>query len=140
MTVLHIKKKPVVVQAMQYTGEDSVADLRNWGANMHYHVPDDGNPECAVWVGPEDCWVNVPLNHYVIKGVRGEHYPIADDILEETYDIIKTPSQESIELLEWFVDYLGSDCRYDHHGYCQEHALESDCTVARTAQFIKDYK
>lgn len=40
---------------------------------------------------------------------------------------------------EYFADEVyvaGEDCRLDHHGYCQTHFLEKDCTVAATGEFL----
>lgn len=46
---------------------------------------------------------------------------------------------EEIELLRAFLYYMGegNPCRYDHHGYCQAHALEEDCMVRRAATLIE---
>jgi hypothetical protein len=47
-----------------------------------------------------------------------------------------------IENLEELVEYLGEDCRFDHHGCCQEHALQEgeDCMVFKAKQIIKELK
>jgi hypothetical protein len=41
--------------------------------------------------------------------------------------------EDLIEVQRWAlqsaVDYVGETCRYDHHGYCQEHSLEEECYV-----------
>lgn len=28
------------------------------------------------------------------------------------------------EFTDWALDFLGRECRYDHNGYCQNHALD----------------
>lgn len=42
-------------------------------------------------------------------------------------------SEELKKLLEDLLYVLGAKCRFDHHGYCQEHFLEEgdQCVVAR---------
>jgi hypothetical protein len=37
-----------------------------------------------------------------------------------------------VEALAGLVACQGDDpCRYDHHGYCQEHYIEAECSVAK---------
>jgi len=42
------------------------------------------------------------------------------------------------DLLEAWAEIHDTPCRFDHHGYCQEHYLEDrdDCIVKRTKDFI----
>lgn len=51
-------------------------------------------------------------------------------------------NERIIETLEELVDYLGEDCRYDHHGLCQEHGLQEreDCMVYKAVQILKELK
>ena len=46
----------------------------------------------------------------------------------------------AIELLQEWVDIHGETCRYDHHGYCQEHFLEEDCIVKRSRILIEKHR
>ena len=41
-------------------------------------------------------------------------------------------------LLRRFVEISGSECRLDHHGYCQEHFVEKNCVVAETLTALGD--
>lgn len=48
----------------------------------------------------------------------------------------------AMELLEEFYDmHGGTPCRFDHHGYCQEHFLEEgeNCLVNRVTKFLEAY-
>lgn len=77
------RKKPVVIEAMIFTGDN---------AN-----------EIAQWIGGEDAEFNWGFcnfweietlegtmmaypGDYIIKGVVGEHYPCRADIFEQTYE------------------------------------------------------
>ena len=42
-------------------------------------------------------------------------------------------------LTEW-LELNDTPCRFDHHGYCQEHFLQEDdeCIVQRTRAFLGD--
>ncbi len=43
-------------------------------------------------------------------------------------------------LLETWLDIHNTECRYDHHGYCQEHYLEpkGECIVELTRNFLNE--
>jgi hypothetical protein len=45
---------------------------------------------------------------------------------------------EASLLLKRWLDVHDTGCRYDHHGYCQEHFLEDkgDCIVFLTGKFL----
>lgn len=42
-------------------------------------------------------------------------------------------------LMEW-LELNDTPCRFDHHGYCQEHFLQegNECIVRRTRAFLGD--
>lgn len=44
------------------------------------------------------------------------------------------------ELLAQWVDIMGSKCRYDHDGNCQEHFIQSkdECIVFLTKNFLQN--
>ena len=76
------RKKPVVIEAMQYDG-----------TLMGLH-------ECVLFCGKlvkhEDSWcietlegfMKISKGDYIIKGVHGEFYPCKPDIFEETYELV----------------------------------------------------
>ena len=83
------RKKPVVIEAKQYTGTpDSNREIIDWTrdsatpASMDDHY---GEGKClsistlegAHWVSPGD---------WIIKGVKGEFYPCKPDIFAATYE------------------------------------------------------
>lgn len=35
-------------------------------------------------------------------------------------------------------EYFAGNCRRDHHGYCQEHLLEEECTVGRMRDLLAE--
>lgn len=82
-------KKPVVIEAIQATGTpESNREIIDWTRGsetpaMMDHHPERGaclsinTLEGAHWVSPGD---------WIIRGVKGEHYPCKPDIFEATYD------------------------------------------------------
>lgn len=80
------RKKPVVIEAVQFLGAGDVNRVCNWlaqqGANIEgwlFHDTDITIPtlEGKMKANPQD---------WIIKGVRGEFYPCKPDIFEATYD------------------------------------------------------
>lgn len=81
---MKFRKKPVVIEAIQYNGQL------------------DGYDEAVLFTGDDNLKVNdgiitiqtlegamrVMPNDWIIKGVKGEFYPVRDDIFRETYEQI----------------------------------------------------
>lgn len=82
---LKYRKKPVVIEAMQYHGMQNGADVRRWaeqnGAKIKYTV-DYATFQILTLEGAMD----VVPGDFVIKGVQGEFYPCKPDIFEATYE------------------------------------------------------
>jgi hypothetical protein len=87
--VIRARKRSVEVWAVRWTGDAAGIDaLRAWGARVE---PSDAwgvDHTLRLWVEPEQSWVNCPMGHYIIKGVRGEFYPCAPEVFAETYDVL----------------------------------------------------
>ena len=80
------RKKPVVIEAMQWTG-DNFAALDKWmgdgGDLTHRTFPADGRVEIDTLEGV----MTASLNDWIIRGVSGEHYPCKPGIFEMTYEL-----------------------------------------------------
>lgn len=90
MTIQTFRKKPIEIQAVQWTG-DNEREIREWcGPSMFGALP------LAVHRDPEitaevldtlhSTWVGVKTGQWIVRGVKGEYYPIAEDVLAETYE------------------------------------------------------
>lgn len=75
------RKKPVEIEAVQFTGnvwpiidfvDEGQASVDSFGSDLKIHTLEGD--------------MNVSLNDWVIKGVRGEFYPCKPDIFEATYE------------------------------------------------------
>lgn len=95
MTVKTFRKKPIQIQAVQWTG-DNEREIREWcGPSMF------GTLQPAVHRDPEitaevldtlhSTWVGVKTGQWIVRGVKGEYYPIAEDVLAETYEPVAEP-------------------------------------------------
>jgi hypothetical protein len=84
VVVQRFRKKPVVIEAMQYTAE-SCRRICEWAGLEHGAY----NESCGVFPliiptleGPH----NANPGDWIIKGVKGEFYPCKPDIFEATYE------------------------------------------------------
>lgn len=83
---MKVRKKPVIVEAMQLLNSnyDIVA---NWCKGLLIKRSDNFEP--SIQIMSLEGLMTARLNDYIIKGVRGEFYPVAKVIFEETYEIIE---------------------------------------------------
>ena len=51
---------------------------------------------------------------------------------------LRAQLKEALEVVARMIEGDG-ECRLDHHGYCQEHRLELDCSVKRAREFLAKY-
>ena len=84
------RKKPLVVEAMQFDGgEGSAANLMAWSEGAVTYLPachslNAFNPELAVRT--MEGRLLVSAGDWVIKGIKGEFYPHAEAFFFEAYD------------------------------------------------------
>jgi len=90
--VARYRKKPVVIEAVQWTGSrESINAVCRW-ANVKLDEPvidytftgADDVSDVQVWTleGP----LSASPGDFIIRGVKGEFYPCKPDIFEATYD------------------------------------------------------
>ena len=79
--MMQYRKKPVVIEAIQYTGTlANMAELCGFMGDDTY--VNDGKLEIDTLEGT----MTASRGDYIIKGVRGEFYPCKPDIFEQTYE------------------------------------------------------
>lgn len=84
------RKVPVTIEAIQWTGEN-YEEIREWawtGADTEVATLDTAVSQLMVWNSEEDQWIRCPLDHWVIKGIRGEYYPCSDVVFQRTYEAV----------------------------------------------------
>lgn len=111
MSVKQYRKKPVVIEAMQFDGSrESAQTICDWANSFE-------NTEGEPWITyithgedgyelPHDLLVETLEGHmsvsegdFVIKGVQGEFYPCKPDIFEASYDAVEEPEHDHPYLL-----------------------------------------
>lgn len=86
MTVGRYRKKPVIIEAIQWDGSN-LADIQNWsgtlGSGPAAELPIFNG--VTVWDRLHRTFVGVDVNDWIIKGIQGEFYPCKPDVFAETY-------------------------------------------------------
>ncbi len=77
------RKKPVVIEAIQYDGDniDVLLDIGLQEGKYKILVNDDDDLVIDTLEG----FMKVSIGDYVIKGLKGEYYPCKPDIFEMSY-------------------------------------------------------
>lgn len=77
------RKRPVVIEAVQFTGENIK------------EIAEFVGPGCQLYENGDYCIETLEGDHracpddWIIKGVKGEFYPCKPDIFEATYNLVE---------------------------------------------------
>ena len=75
---MKFRKKPVVIEAVQFTGEQPWPE----GVYASSNPRERDTPVCWTLEGP----LHVSVGDWIIRGVKGEFYPCKPDIFAATYE------------------------------------------------------
>jgi len=81
------RKKPVVIEAIQYDGKNSADIFEFCGQSCDRYVREPVGEIYLEIVTLEGVMKAQP-GDYIIKGVNGEFYPCKPDIFEKTYELV----------------------------------------------------
>lgn len=76
------RKKPVVIEAMQFTGDTTFGDLLDFFGDAPWEIAKDETLAIPTLEGV----MTASRGDWIIKGVAGEFYPCKPDIFEQTYE------------------------------------------------------
>lgn len=86
------RKRPIVVDAIQWTG-DNLWEVQEFAGGGTYFwnldpvdAGDDPEMTAEVYDKLHSTWVGVYTGQWIIRGIQGELYPCADDVFAETYE------------------------------------------------------
>jgi len=75
-------KRPVVIQAMQFTGGwDNGAEIANWIGDTHVVLRGENHLVIPTLEGD----MRAQVGDWIIRGIKGEFYPCKPEIFEMTY-------------------------------------------------------
>jgi len=85
--IRHYRKKPVVVEAVE-VDEETIIEVAAW-ARGYVLAPlrKDGGRVKFIRIPTLEGEMSAHLGDYVIKGIKGEFYPVRGDIFQQTYDL-----------------------------------------------------
>lgn len=85
-------KKPVVVEAVEFTGTDENVDALNdfvdWDIEFFFDIWADEKKVVYAIINTLEGEMKASLGDYIIKGIEGECYPCKPDIFTKTYDLV----------------------------------------------------
>lgn len=136
------RKKPIVVEAIQWTGSN-LEEIRNFvGSDLienyikHFDIERTLIKQTLSGIAINTLKGTMIVNYgdYIIKGVQGEFYPCKPDIFEQTYEEVIDDNKEQKET--YLSKYLReNNCSYEefvkdqemYDGFCPV-ILESPCS------------
>lgn len=77
------RKKPVVVEAIEWTGSNLEEVEGFLGVTDRVKVLD------SIFIRTLEGLMETHVGDYIIKGVHGEFYPCKPDIFRETYELVE---------------------------------------------------
>ena len=84
---MKFRKKPVVIEAVQFTGENQAEVLAFCRPNLSKTALDGAQiMKLPVIITTLEGDLTASPGDWIIKGVKGEFYPCKPDIFEATYD------------------------------------------------------
>ncbi|HBZ6635229.1 hypothetical protein NE172_02045 [Clostridium botulinum] len=82
--MMKYRKKPVIIEAVQFTGNNTLEVIEFIGQQ---DLSIDSN---AVLIPTLEGTMRADINDFIIKGVNGEFYPCKPYIFEKTYEVVKS--------------------------------------------------
>jgi hypothetical protein len=99
MTAQRWRKKPVVIEAERFIG-DNGTEIARWCGGRYRSEAKPSDPSDVAY------WIDIPTlegvmradrGDYVIKGVQGEFYPCKPDIFAATYEQVTGPYSGDVD-------------------------------------------
>jgi len=82
------RKKPVVIEAKQYTGWN-FPEINDWIVGEPCVYPSVVRNYGAIPIETLEGTMTASVGDYIIRGVDGEYYPCKPDIFEKTYERVE---------------------------------------------------
>ncbi|MCG1913973.1 hypothetical protein [Staphylococcus epidermidis] len=86
MEIKKARKKPVEIEFIQFKNIVSAGEIERW-TNLQA-VYDDSSGKDLIYIDTLEGVMIATINDYIVKGKKGEFYPVKPDIFEQTYDIL----------------------------------------------------
>ena len=99
---MRYRKKPVVIEAIQFMGPASVGDMRKaWGESFNsicsFSEEMASKMPVATLEGLLNACHEAHIGDWIIRGIKGEFYPCRDDIFKETYQLVPPLDEDELK-------------------------------------------
>ena len=97
--IVTVQKRPIPVSAMQWKGDNLAEVLEFTGKHPKWDSWFTSFAEYEQWVKKDRNVFKIITNHgtveavpgdWILRSPTGEHYPISDELFQQTYDIFET--------------------------------------------------
>jgi hypothetical protein len=83
------RKKPVIIEAIQFNSNDISPMLNAWGSSFgRCVIEQEADSHLVIYTLEGNHIAN--MGDWIIKGIKGEFYPCKPDIFELTYELETT--------------------------------------------------
>lgn len=84
------RKKPVVIEAIQFTGtEDNETDVLTWARSEAIALMIDQGAPSWFQISTLEGVMRADAGDWIIRGIKGELYPCKADVFAATYDSVE---------------------------------------------------
>lgn len=80
-----VRKKPMIVEAIQFTGNNKF-DICEFVKGQKFDIEFDDE---FIKINTLEGTMIATKGNWIIKGIKGEVWPVREDIFNETYEIIE---------------------------------------------------
>lgn len=94
---MRYRRKSFDITAIKWEGGDTAClddfvGLHGWTRADVHDIPWDhpDKDQIIIYNEVEKTWIPLPCGFYLIRGIRGEHYPCRADIFEDSYYPVST--------------------------------------------------
>lgn len=83
-------KKKFIIEAIEWRG-DNESEMAAFAGEFFQVIRtgNEGDPTASVFDEVHDTWIKVWTSDWIVRGPRGEYYPINAGVLESTYDKVE---------------------------------------------------
>lgn len=78
------RKKPVIIDAVKWRGQNLIEMKRFLGDSENYHFIDG-----ELYITTLEGTMHAAVGDYVIRGLRDEFYPCKPDVFRKTYEPVR---------------------------------------------------
>lgn len=90
------RKKPVEIQAIQWTGENFEALLQFVVDDSLYFGMDENDEITDLFIATLEGEMKANVGDWIIRGLKGEYYPCSSEVFAMSYDKVELESNDQV--------------------------------------------